>query len=125
MVDLTAQTTHIISTMRRKVASKQITAADAKACLEHAKALAIRVEAAKTVTGGFFSDSILNTVDTFLSLAVPFASFGGDYELTTLLSSLKVWVQKKRNEAEMEKMQANMSSSNNNWGSDLNFSYTF
>lgn len=125
MSDLFDYTNDLLKQSMLKQASKTISAADALVCLKHAEVLARRVEASKTVTGGFFSDSILSTIESFLNIAVPFSSMSSDYELTSLLSALRVWVNKKKNEAEMEKMQAAANSYSSGSFGDLNFSYTF
>ena len=125
---LIQESEQLLASVKIKTASKKVLSRlDVKACLEQARKLAIRAEAGKTVTGGFFSDTLLNSVENFLSLATPFVAIYGDWELTTLLSSLKAWLQKKRMEREAEAAQAASQAQTYNYGygSDLNFSYTF
>ena len=66
--------------------------------------LRAKADVYKSVTGSI-PTSILDAVDSALRIVIPMTSFLGDFELTTLLSSLKVWLQKKRMEKEQEDAQ--------------------
>lgn len=82
----------------------ELVAMDARTALHTAQKVACYAEAQKAVTGSV-SDSTLSMVDSFLAIATPIVAFSGDFELTTLLSSLKLWVSKKRMELQMTSMQ--------------------
>lgn len=50
----------------------------------------------------FFTDAIMDTIDNFIKIAVPLAAIYGDFELSTLLGSLKIWLDKRKREAQAE-----------------------
>lgn len=85
-------------------------------------AVARRAEASKSVTG-FFGGGILDTINQIIQVATPLVSMSGDYELSALLSSLKVWLDKKKAQEAADKAQRNQMM---NQGYDsLNFTYSF
>lgn len=63
------------------------------------------VEAYRSVTGAIPVD-LLDAVEHALRILTPMTAFLGDFELTNLLSSLKIWVSKKRMEQEQEQAHA-------------------
>jgi hypothetical protein len=108
--------------LKKTAAKNKLSSADVKACLEQAQKLAIRVEAAKVVTG-FFSETLISTIESFLRIAIPFVSIMGDFELSTLLGSLNIWLEKKKLQKQQEEMQRNQIQSQSM--SDMNFTYSF
>jgi hypothetical protein len=48
------------------------------------------------------SESLIGVIESILSVAVPIASLSNEWELTTLLSSLRVWLEKKKMEQQQE-----------------------
>jgi hypothetical protein len=95
-----------------------------RANLVHAVELARRVEAAHAVTGGFFGGGMISAVEQVLSIATPLVAIYGDFELSNLLGSLKVWIEKKKWQEAEEERKAQQNSSATRW-EDLNFTYTF
>jgi len=95
---------------------------EVKAHLELGVALARRAEAGRAVTGGFGS-GIFDTIESILTVATPLASIFGDFELSNLLGSLKVWLAKKRAEEAAE--QANIYRSNDQTWNNLSYTYQF
>lgn len=85
--------------MQRKYSKKEV-----QAQLFEIKQLVAKADTYKSVTGSI-PTSILDAVDSALRIVIPITSFLGDFELTTLLSSLKVWLQKKRLEKQREDEQ--------------------
>ena len=74
-----------------------------------------RAECLQVVTGAI-PESILSAVDSALRILVPMVSFMGDFELSNLLGSLKIWLQKKRMEQQQEDQQRmNMQDLGNYW----------
>lgn len=74
-----------------------------------------RAECLQVVTGAI-PESILSAVDSALRILVPIVSFMGDMELSSLLSSLDLWVRKKKSENQQEDQQRmNMQNLGNYW----------
>jgi hypothetical protein len=105
-----------------KMASSGVDPAEVKQYLNCAIKLARRVEAQKSVTG-FLGGSLTEIIEQVLNIATPLASMSGDFELSNLLGSLKVWLDKKKAEkAQQTQQQEDMF---NQGYSDLNFTYAF
>ena len=84
-----------------KVSRKEV-----RAQLNDIQAMIHKAEAIKAV-GGLIPESVISAVDTALNIVVPLTAFLGDFELTTLLSALKVWIQKKKLENQQADAQRN------------------
>lgn len=80
-------------------------------------------EAFRSVTGMIPVD-VLDAVEHALRILTPMTAFIGDFELTNLLSSLKIWLQKKRLEQEQQQ-QHNQSFTNLDFGEFGNASPSF
>lgn len=104
--------------LNKLASQKTLTAGELREGLEHSQRLARRVEAAKTVQG-YLSDDVLSIIDNFVRIATPLTAFFGDFELTALLSSLQVWLNKKKMQAIEEennrKAMQNQSFFDNSW----------
>ena len=74
----------------QKVASKEARKLIRKLCHLQKKAL---------------SEGLISTLESLLSIAVPIASISGEWELTTLLSSLRVYLDKKRLELQQADLE--------------------
>lgn len=79
---------------------------DVRACLDAAAALVRRAEAGRAVYG-FFGGGLTDIIDNVLQIATPLVSISGDFELSNLLGSLKVWLDKKKIEEQMADAQRN------------------
>ena len=76
--------------------------------VETAIAAAHRAEASKAVTGFFgMGSGLTGIIEDVLSIATPLASIAGDFELSNLLGSLKVWLDKKIAQEAAEQAQRN------------------
>ena len=110
-----------VEVLSKKIqAAKQVSSKDMKDYLATASKVAKRVEAAKVVTG-LISESLLGVVDNMLQIAIPLVSFSGDFELTGLLNSLKLWLSKKRAEqiaedARLQQMRSISPDDSFGWG---------
>jgi len=62
-------------------------------------------------------------VDNFATVATPIVAVYGDYELSALLSSLKVWIAKKRAEAQTE--EARVKNLTNQGWDNMSYNYSF
>lgn len=51
------------------------------------------------------SEDVLDSIQYILNIATPLVSFSGDFELTALLSNLKIWLSKKKAELLQEQAQ--------------------
>jgi hypothetical protein len=51
------------------------------------------------------SEGLLSTVESLLNIAVPLVSISGDMELTSLLASLRVWIDRKRLDQQREDLE--------------------
>lgn len=104
--------------LTKLAAKKELTAAEVRAGLDHAYKIARRIEAARVVQG-YLSDGVLDIIDNFVRIATPLTAFFGDFELTALLSSLKLWLDKKKMQAQEEENQRkalqNQSFFDNSW----------
>jgi len=69
------------------------------------------------------SEGLISTIESLLSIAVPIASISGEWELTTLLSSLRVWLEKKKME-QIQEDHARQAIQNQSW-SDLDIKYNW
>ena len=85
---------------RAKIGSRE----DIKAYLTYASSLTRRVEASKAVVG-FFGGGLTDIIDNMLVIATPLVAIMGDFELSNLLGSLKVWLMKKKAEEVAELQQ--------------------
>lgn len=88
--------------------------------LQQAISVARRAEAAKTVQG-FFGSSIISLLDQVLQVATPVVAIYGDFELSNLLGSLKVWLDKKKLEEQEDQLRRDRMMSQS--VDDLNFTY--
>ena len=117
------ETNNNVKRVTEKLASLEKKAVEeARTKLKEAEKLAIRVEAGKVVTG-FLSESVLSTIDNLLRIATPLVAISGDFELSTLLGSLKIWLDKKKAQqaAEDARRQDMMSMGYD----DLSFQYSY
>jgi len=80
---------------------KRLSKTAARAKISEIEKMVVRANAIKAVAG-LIPQSILDSIESALNIVVPMTAFLGDFELTTLLSGLKVWLQKKRLEAQQE-----------------------
>jgi len=104
--------------------SKKVDKKAVKAYLEAAVSLSRRVEASKTVTGLFgMGSGLTGIIEDVLSIATPLVAISGDFELSNLLGSLKVWLDKKKmQEAEEQRQRDAMMSGG---FEDYSFNYSF
>jgi hypothetical protein len=84
-----------------KRASLTREATDVKEALKEVEALVVKADCYKAVVGAI-PEGILSAVASALSVLIPLASITGDATLTSLLASLKVWIQQKRTDALVE-----------------------
>jgi len=108
----------------KKSASKESVNTNAlKDYLELSASIARRVEASKTVMGFMGGSSLTGLIDNVLRIATPLVAISGDFELSNLLGSLKIWLDKKKaEEAAADAQRQQMFSQDAN---DLNFTYGF
>jgi len=95
---------------------------EVRAMLIHAHALARKAEVGRCVAG-FFDGGLVGMVDSFATIATPLVAVMGDFELSNLLGSLKVWLAKKKSEAAAE--QARVDSLTGKSWDDMRFNYSF
>lgn len=88
--------------------------------LEATIAAVRRVEAAKAVQG-FFGSSAISVIDNILQVATPIVALYGDFELSNLLGSLKVWLDRKKLEEREDQMRRDRVM--NQGVDDLTFTY--
>ena len=105
-----------------KTASAAYKTAQLREYLEVGVSLARRVEASRAVTG-FFGSGLTDIIDNVLQIATPLVAFSGDFELSNLLGSLKVWLDKKKAQEAAE--QAHRDAMMNQSYDDLTFGYGF
>ena len=115
--DLKQNLTAVMASSGDKSSKEQV-----RYVLTLAHACARRVEAAKAVQGGY-GGSMLGLLDQVLQIATPLAAVFGDFELSNLLGSLKVWLDRERMREEQEQLrrERNMSQT----ADDLTFTYEF
>ena len=93
--------------LQKKVNSlEKVSAKEVRAELDRVQAMIHKAETLKSVAG-MIPESILNSIESALNIVVPLTAFLGDFELTTLLSALKVWLSKKRVENQQADAQRN------------------
>ena len=90
--------------LQEKIASTEPSKEDVRTLLASAQTLVVKADAFKSVTGAI-PESVINAIDSVLRIAVPLTSFLGDFELTGLLNSLKLWLQKKQSENMVEEQR--------------------
>jgi hypothetical protein len=92
-----------IKELEKKLAALNITG-DLKEHVANLNHTMVRIACANAVLGSI-PNGLLDALDSALSILTPLCAILGDWELTTLLSALKVWGQKKRSENAMADAQ--------------------
>ena len=124
MVSLHKQVEAMTQKLSTTASGKRVDAKALRECLETAASLARRVEASRAVTGFFgMGGGLTDIIENVLSIATPLVAISGDFELSNLLGSLKVWLDKKKmKEAEEERQRQQMMGQT---AEDLSFTYGF
>lgn len=109
---------------KKASSSTKVSNAELKAYLTQGIKTAQRVEAAITVQGFFgLGGGLTDIIDNVLSIATPLVAVSGDFELSNLLGSLKVWLDKKKLQQQLEEQQKQDMMSNSY--QDFTFDYGF
>ena len=112
------------SSFVKKATITKMSNKELKDYLTYATKVARRVEAARTVNAFFgMGGGLTDIIDNVLSIATPLVAISGDFELSNLLGSLKVWLDKKKMQERLEEQQKN--DMMNNSYQDFTFDYGF
>jgi len=88
----------------KKAGISKISRKEVLAELSKIEAMVRKANTIKAIAG-IIPQSILDAIESALNVVVPLTAFLGDFELTSLLSALKIWLQKKKLEAQKEDEQ--------------------
>ena len=106
MANLSKNLTVLSNQLSKKASKSKVSNKEIQIVLTEAVKLAHRVEAQKTVVGFFgLGGGLTGIIDNVLSIATPLVAVSGDFELSNLLGSLKVWLDKKKLQEQMEEQQ--------------------
>jgi len=108
--------------IRQASRHKKLSNKELREYLGIAVTLARRVEASRVVMG-FFGGSLTGIIDDVLRIATPLVAISGDFELSNLLGSLKVWLDKKKAQEAQEQAQRDTMFSQT--ADDLTFNYGY